>query len=389
MKRIVAVLGMAVISVGAFLGLSRLAGTVNQPKGFDPAAIPDVVEYTAGIPADTVVATVDGQPIPAGDFCYWMAYATEMMEYYYQGQPVDWTADMNGAPLAQRVKEQSLESAKLYRLVETKAGEQGISLTAEQEEQVKQARADIVEQLGGETAQKKWMLQVCLTEETLDRMNRVPLLYQNIQDSQADTSPASAEEMAEYIAANDLLRAKHILLATKNLSTMEELSDEEKAEKKAKAEEILAQLQESGDPEALFDELMHEHSEDTGLTAYPDGYDFTAGEMVAEFEAATRALGYGEISGIVESGFGYHIILRLDPADEALAAQVGAERGQEKMDAMVGGWMEEAVVETTEAYDKLDPAAFWESMTALRQEIELADAEAEAAAATPAPSAAQ
>lgn len=382
MKRIVAVLGMAVISVGAFFGLSKLAGTVDQPKGFDPATISDVVEYAAGVPRDTVIATVDGQPVLAEDFYYWMSYATEMVEYLYQlqGQEVDWTMDMDGISLAEQVKKQSLEGAKLYRVVETRAGELGVGLTAQQEEQVKQDRADIVEQQGGENAMKKWMLQVCLTEEAMERLNRVSLLYQNIQQSEADDAPADEKEMAEYIAANDLLRAKHILLATKNLNTLEELSDEEKAAKKAKAEEILAQLQESDDPVALFDELMHEHSEDTGLAANPDGYDFTAGEMVAEFEEATRDLGYGEISGIVESDFGYHIILRLDPADEELAAQIGANRGQEKMDALVNGWLEGAVVETTEAYDKADAAAFCENMAALRQEIELTDAEASDAA---------
>ena len=387
MKRIVAVLGMAVSSVGAFFGLSKLAGTMDQPKGFDPATVPDVVEYAAGVPADTVIATVDGQPVLAGDLCYWMSYAADMVEYLYQiqGQEIDWSMDMEGTSLAERVKEQSLESVKLYRLLETKAGELDCGLTAGQEEQLKQARAGLAEQQGGENELKKWMLQVCLTEGTLDRINRVTLLYQNILETEADGAPADAAEMAEYIAANDLLRAKHILLSTKNLSTMEELSDEEKAEKKAKAEEILAQLRESGDPVTLFDELMQEYSEDTGLALNPNGYDFTAGDMVAEFEAATRALDYGEISGIVESSFGYHIILRLDPADEALAAQIGADRGQEKMDALVAGWMEEAVVETTEAYDKMDPAAFHENMAALRQEIELADAEA----AEPAPSAAQ
>lgn len=380
MKRIVAVLGMAVISVGAFFGLSRLAGTPDQPKGFDPASISDVVEYAAGVPKDTVIANVDGQPVLAEDFYYWMAYATEMVEYLYQGEDIDWNMDIDGGPLAERIKEQSLESAKLYRVVETGAAELGCELDAEGQAALAQARADIVAQQGGETAMKKWMLQTCLTEDTLTRMNKVPLLYQRIQESEAGGAPADAEEMAQYIADNDLLRAKHILLATKNLSTMEELSDEEKAAKKAKAEELLAKLRESDDPVALFDELMHQNSEDIGLAANPDGYDFTAGDMVAEFETATRELGYGEISEIVESSFGYHIILRLDPADEALAAQIGTERSQEKMDALVGGWMEQAVVETTEAYDKADTAVFYENMAALRQEIELTDAEASDAA---------
>lgn len=58
---------------------------------------------------------------------------------------------------------------------------------------------------------------------------------------------------------------------------------------------------------------MNANSEDTGLAANPDGYAFTTGEMVQEFEDATRALEPGQISGLVESSYGYHIILRLEP----------------------------------------------------------------------------
>lgn len=421
MKRIVAVLGMTALGVGIFVGLGLLARSQSQlqgqgqnktqVQGFDPASIPDVVEYVAGIPEDTVIATVDGQPLLAGDFGYWMSYASEMVDYYYQGQTVDWTEDIDGASLADRVKDQALQSAKLYGVVRAKAEELGRGLTTEQEAQVKQTRADLVQNYGDETALKKWMLQVCLTENALERLNGVPLLYQNLQETEVDRTPADAEEMAQYIEANDLLRAKHILLATKDTTTMEELSEEEKAEKKAKAEELLTQLLESEDPEPLFDKLMQEYSEDPGLALNPDGYTFGPGQMVEVFEATTRVLGYREIGGVVESDFGYHIILRLDPATEELAAQIGLERSMEEMDGLISSWMEQAVVETTEAYDKFDSAAFYESMNALRQKIAEADAEAntdanadagtgaeadvnantgaEEATATPAPSAAQ
>ena len=52
----------------------------------------------------------------------------------------------------------------------------------------------------------------------------------------------------------------------------------------------------------------------TGLESSPDGYVFSAGKMVEAFESATRSLEPGQLSGIVESEFGYHIILRLDHA---------------------------------------------------------------------------
>ena len=63
---------------------------------------------------------------------------------------------------------------------------------------------------------------------------------------------------------------------------------------------------------------MNQYSEDTGLEANPDGYVFTSGQMVEPFEEGTRALDYGQISDIVESDYGFHIILRLDPAEVEL-----------------------------------------------------------------------
>ena len=106
-------------------------------------------------------------------------------------------------------------------------------------------------------------------------------------------------------------RVKHILLSVKDSTTGELLDDAAKAEKKAKAEDILAQLQQADDVVALFDQLMNQYSEDPGLAAYPDGYPAYPGQMVAPFETAAKALKEGEMSGIVEGVSGYHIILRL------------------------------------------------------------------------------
>lgn len=106
---------------------------------------------------------------------------------------------------------------------------------------------------------------------------------------------------------NTFVCAKHILLSTVNNETGEPVSDTEKAKIKKKAEGILAKLKKGGD----FDKLMAENSEDPGSKYYPDGYVFTGGEMVEEFEKATFELADNELSGIVESIFGYHIIKRV------------------------------------------------------------------------------
>ena len=93
------------------------------------------------------------------------------------------------------------------------------------------------------------------------------------------------------------LKAKHILI-----------SKTEDGSYKKQAEDILKQLRKN--PEK-FDELMEKHSEDPGSKSYPEGYLFTKGQMVDEFYTGSLNLKVNEISDLVESQFGYHIIQKV------------------------------------------------------------------------------
>lgn len=77
---------------------------------------------------------------------------------------------------------------------------------------------------------------------------------------------------------------------------------------------LLSELRayDGSDLTSFFSQLMFEYSEDIGgLMSFPDGYLFVHEDMVDAFSTACAALAIGEISDIVESPFGYHIILRL------------------------------------------------------------------------------
>ena len=53
---------------------------------------------------------------------------------------------------------------------------------------------------------------------------------------------------------------------------------------------------------------MNQLTEDPGIKDYPNGYTFGRGEMVSEFEECAFSLKEGEISEIIETNYGYHII---------------------------------------------------------------------------------
>ncbi len=124
-------------------------------------------------------------------------------------------------------------------------------------------------------------------------------------------SVSVTDEEIENLYKSEYITAKHILIPSVNLETGEPLSEKEVADSKKLAEDIAAKIKDGED----FDKLMNEYSEDTGLESYPNGYTFTKGEMVAEFEAAALALEENAVSDIIETFYGYHIIKRL-PLEE-------------------------------------------------------------------------
>ncbi len=96
-------------------------------------------------------------------------------------------------------------------------------------------------------------------------------------------------------------RASHILI-----TLAAGASDTEKAKAKAKAEEVLKDVQKNP---TKFAELARQHSQDPGSAA--NGGDlgfFGRGMMVKPFEEAVFKQKQGELSGLVQSDFGFHII---------------------------------------------------------------------------------
>ena len=208
-----------------------------------------------------------------------------------------------------------------------------------------------------------------LTKDLLTQLNENSNLYSQLRDlyygEDSGHFPTDAEVQA-YLDEAGRYRAKHILLATIDLDTREPLDEAAIAEKKALADDLLSQLRAAEDPIALFDDLMNEHSEDTGLESNPDGYTTQKGEMVAPFEEAALALKAGEISDVVESDFGYHIILRLPMDPDDFRTDCANYLFQQFLDQE----RERLGVEKTDAFGKINVGDFWEKVQSLQSAVQ-------------------
>lgn len=113
------------------------------------------------------------------------------------------------------------------------------------------------------------------------------------------------DQNAARLSGNEERRASHILI---NAAKDAPAADRQKA--KARADELLQAVRKSPDS---FAEVAKKNSQDTGSAANGGDLDFFArGAMVKPFEDAAFAMKKGEISEVVESDFGYHIIKLTD-----------------------------------------------------------------------------
>ncbi len=112
------------------------------------------------------------------------------------------------------------------------------------------------------------------------------------------------EENQKEFMTSESVKASHILK-----QFPEDATDEQKAETKTAAEELLKTVNAELAAGTDFAELAKEHSDDTSAAQGGDLGYFERGRMVKPFEeAAFDTLSPGEVSGLVETVYGYHII---------------------------------------------------------------------------------
>lgn len=349
----------------------------------------DLAEKLLGFSNQTTLLTVNGEEVSAEKYLYWLGNMTAYYSYVYSmyGGSLDLEAEMgDGSTYGDAMKQIAHDNCLLLAVTPALAQEFNVALDEEDMAKLISEREEDITSAGSEEEYAKNLQAMGISDRVSFELSAVTELYDKVKEActKQTAESLSAEEMNAYIEENDLLGAKHILLLTTDPTTGEEYDDDAKAEAKAKAQEILEQLKQGGD----FDALMQEYSEDSGLESYPDGYTFSAGEMVAEFEDATRALEIGAFTQeLVESPYGYHIILR-QSADTDETRQEAAE---EKFNTMVQEKMDSAEVVVAAEYDSFTAGDYYNKLLEYQNELlaeeDAADSELESAEPSQAPDA--
>ena len=347
------------------------SGDSSQVEPMDLSQVTDPYLAVSGLPADEVVITVGDMEVAAADYLYWLnqVIGNYLSQFGGAMSTLPWDVEMaEGLTFGQYMLDQAADTAVLYSMLRQMAQAEGLSTDSSG---AIDEYADLVLQLDGDETRATHILWAnMLTRDLLTKLSENRDLYPRLQElyygENSGHYPTDAEVNA-YLDEKGCFHVKHILLMTVDQATNEPLDESEIAQKKATADDLLAQLQAAEDPIALFDQLMNEYSEDGGLATNPDGYVFDdTDSLVGGFREATLALAVGEISDVVETDYGYHIMLRLpiDPADyrdeyviDLLEARIDAERDR------LG-------VTRTAAFDKLDVESFWNNVLSLQSAVQ-------------------
>lgn len=323
--------------IGTVVGFGCAMAAVGQTTR--PASQP--AEAAGAKPPDTVAVTVNGSPIMESRIDEVLA---AMMEQQFGGGQVP---DQILAQARERLRPQILDGLIDDRLLDNDVEKAQISVT---DEELKQeidrtlrahlvrrgmTRAEFDEQV---KAQLGKSLQAFLDERAADPVFKQSVLHARLLEKKypAELSVSPEEIKARYdrdlervYSHPALVKASHILIATEEATT-----DEQKAAAKKKAEQILTEVRK---PDADFAALAAQHSSCPSKTRGGDlGYFPREGAMVEPFAAAAFSLKPGEISDVVETPFGYHIIkvtdrkeatvIGLEQATEAIREELRAEK---------------------------------------------------------------
>ncbi len=289
-----------------------------------------------------VAAIVNGQPIYAAE----IERQISMIKQRYEKMGIP--ADEN---MLNKLRKRILDNYISKELLYQQAQHLGIKVDpARIEEQIDSIRSQFTD----EAEFKKELSSVELTEQKLKEQIIQNLAIRDLIDQEiAGKIKISDADIKNYYEAHkdeftepEQVRVRHILV-----KVAPDAGDEEKAAARKKIEGIQARLKKGED----FASLAKAYSDCSSAKNGGDLGFFSRGQMVDKFEKAAFALKPGQMSDIVETRFGYHIILceekkpvkllSLDDVKDGIAEQFKKERVVAKLGPYIEDLKKKSTIE--------------------------------------------
>lgn len=216
----------------------------------------------------------------------------------------DWAQYLvNNDLTPKKYRKQLIDSYTQQILLQQAQKENGVTVS---DKEVEKAWKDACKSAGGAKTFKKTLKTYGYTEDTYKSSLKESLAQEKLKEAVAPTSKPKDSEIVDYINENlskynDARRSSNILIKVDS-----DASDEDKAAAKAKAQECLDKIN-SG--ELSFEDAVKQYSDDTGSKEKKGdvGWDKLT-TFVDSYQAALEGLNKGDVSDVVESMYGYHII---------------------------------------------------------------------------------
>ena len=244
-----------------------------------------------------------------GDYFYILFTQCGQIEQYfdsmsaYYGMQFHWDEPVEEEGEGDTYAEAALESVDNLMIqlgaLEKFAEENGVEVSEEMRGMIEaQKQQDITSALGEEGTEEafyEYLEQIHLSRDMYDRIVTQNYLYQESFNRLYGENAVNLPDEAalKFLEDNGYVTAAHILLLNTDEESGEKLDEAALAEKKAELEALVSELRAIEDDmerKEAFLQKVTELSEDPGSARYPEGYTYTAGTMVPEFEAAAEAI---------------------------------------------------------------------------------------------------
>jgi peptidyl-prolyl cis-trans isomerase C len=295
--------------------------------------LPAMAEEKKPAEADTKIAVINGVVIFRTQFDKELAIHLDRVSR--QGQQVN---DAQLADLKKEVLEGLIERELLYQ----QSQKAGVKIT---DQAIDEQLAAIKKRFPGEEDYKNALNAMKLTEDEVKMQIARGLAIRELINQEImnkitisdDESKAFYDANPQFFKQPEQVKASHILIKVEADAT-----DAQKAEARKKIAEVQQKIKSGGD----FAELAKEYSEGPSNVRGGDLGYFSRGQMVKPFEDAAFALQIDEVSDVVETRFGYHLIKVYDKKPEQIVAyadvkeKLGQRMKQEKAEKEAGQYIE-------------------------------------------------